>query len=439
MCGHHSAAQRGGHPKGTGDVCRSADEGESPGCYVARMWGRWVARWPGTLGLLRPVLWWDVALAAGVAVFSIIDTVLDSTLGDVAVRLAAAEVAASALLGVRRLRPLVAVTGALGILGAAQILLGHYQSWASLVIALVAVYSAAAHAGNLPYTIAIACAFVVTLGAGEPTGQAAGNIVWTCIALSLPLGMGVTVRRVRAREALALQRVSQFDRERAEQAAAAADAERRRIARELHDIVSHSLGVMVLQAGAAEQAFDRAPDNARAAVQAIRSTGLEAISEMSRLVGLLRDDPSVTTAPQPTLADLGRLLDTVRASGVRVALRTDGLVRSLPAAIELNAYRVVQEGMTNAVKHARGSTVTVTVTCRPDSLSVEVSNDATVVTPTTVAVGATAEDHPGGGFGLAGLSERLAVFGGRLEYGHRAAGGWTLHARFPMPPQETLS
>jgi signal transduction histidine kinase len=374
---------------------------------------------------MRWVRWWDVALAAGIAAFSIIDTMLDEALRDRVVPVAGVEVVAAALLSLRRVLPLIALTGALGFLGAAELFLGHYQSWASVLIGLVAVYSAAAYASNLPYTVAVVIAFAVTLGAGQPAGQAAGNVLWTLIALSLPLVMGVTVRRSRAREAQAQQRAAHLDHERAAQVAATAAAERRRIARELHDIVSHSLGVIVLQAGAAEHAFDRAPDKARQAVHTIRTTGLEAIGEMSRLVGLLRDDTQATTAPQPTLADLERLLATVRAGGVDVALHTEGAVRALPAAIELNAYRVVQEGLTNVAKHTRGSTATVTVTYRPDSLTVEINDDST----STVT-------GPGGGFGLAGLSERVAVFGGQLDYGRRKAGGWQVRANFPAPVQE---
>lgn len=393
------------------------------------MWGRELRVWPG---LLRPsterVRWWDIALAAVIAAFSVIDTVLDQTVGDRAVALAGVEIAAAALLALRRARPLIALSGALGLLGAAELVLGHYQSWASVLIALVAVYSAAAYATNLPYVLAVAAALAVTLAVGEPAGRAAADALWTIIALSLPLSVGLTVRRFRTRETEAQQRAAQVEQERAQQVAAAAAAERRRIARELHDIVSHSLGVIVLHAGAAEQAFDRAPEKARQAVHTIRGTGLEAIGEMSRLVGLLRDDTQATTAPQPTLADLGRLLAAVRAGGMDVALHTEGVVRALPAAIELNAYRVVQEGLTNVAKHTRGGTATVTVAYQPDSLTVEISDDATATAP-----------GPGGGFGLAGLRERVAVFGGGLDYGCRTAGGWAVRARFPVPAAKPQS
>jgi signal transduction histidine kinase len=371
--------------------------------------------------------WWDVALAAAIAAFSVIDTVLDSTVAR-PVALASVETAAALLLAVRRVHPLIVLSGALGLVGVAELLLGHYQTWAAVLIGLVAAYSAAAYASNLPYILAVVAGFAVTLGVGQPAGQAAGNVLWTLIALSLPLTAGTTVRRFRTREAEARQRAARFQQEHAQQVAAAAAVEHRRIARELHDIVSHSLGIMVLQAGAAEQAFDRAPEKAREAVRTIRVTGLEAIGEMSRLVGLLRDDTQATTAPQPTLADLERLLATVHAGGVDTRLRTEGPVRALPAAIELNAYRVVQEGLTNVAKHTAGCTATVTIKYTPDSLVVDVSDNAT----------ATAKG-PGGGFGLAGLRERVAVFGGRLDYGGRAAGGWTVQAWFPVPTVEPKS
>jgi signal transduction histidine kinase len=393
------------------------------------MWGRKPRGWPGSVRRsVAQIRWWDIVLAAGTAAFSVVDTALDATLGGRTVTLAGVETAAAALLTARRVHPLVALSGALGLLGTAELVLGHYQTWASVLIALVAVYSAAAYATNLPYTLAVVAAFAVTLGVGEPAGQAAGNVLWTVIALSLPLAVGLTARRFRTREAEAQQRAAHLEAERAQQVAEASAVERQRIARELHDIVSHSLGVMVLQAGAAEQAFDRAPQKARQAVRTIRATGLEAIDEMSRLVGLLRDDTQATTAPQPTLADLERLLAAVRSGGVDVGLHTEGVVRALPAAIELNAYRVVQEGLTNVVKHNCAGTATVTVAYQPDCLTVEVSDEGT----------ATA-NGPGGGFGLAGLRERVAVFGGRLDYGPRSAGGWAVRACFPVPVAEPRS
>jgi signal transduction histidine kinase len=147
---------------------------------------------------------------------------------------------------------------------------------------------------------------------------------------------------------------------------------------------------------------------------------------MGRLVGLLRDDDGAPAmAPQPTLADIDRLVAAACADGVDVQVRIAGEARPLGPAVELNAYRVVQEGLTNALKHAPHSTITITITYRADDLLVEVSNDGGATGP-----------GPGSGFGLAGLRERVAIFGGRLEAGRRPAGGWTVSASFPARPPE---
>ena len=368
----------------------------------------------------------DLAVAAGVGLFAVGDVVLSPDWPTPTARSAVVAAVASAFLLAWRVRPQVALTGALGVLAVSELALGRYQAWGGVLIALVATYGAAAYGRNVPFTGAVVVAFATVMGLGEPAGQAAADMLWTLVALSLPLAMGLTVRRSRSREAHARRRSAQVERDREFQVAAAVAGERRRIAHELHDIISHALGVMVLQAGAADQALDREPGKARQAVRTIRGSGLDAIGEMSRLVGLLRDDDGAPVmAPQPTLADIDRLVAAARADGDDVQVRTAGEVRPLGPAVELNAYRVVQEGLTNALKHAPRSTITITITYRAEDLLVEVSDDGGATRP-----------GPGGGFGLAGLRERVAVFGGRFEAGRRPAGGWAVSASFPASPPE---
>ena len=370
--------------------------------------------------------WADVAVAGGVGLFAVGDAVLSGDWPAPAARSAVIAAAASAFLLARRVRPLVALAGALGVLAVSELALGHYQAWGAVLIGLAATYGAAAYGGNVPFTGAVLVAFATVMGLGEPAGRAAADMLWTLIALSLPLAVGLTVRRSRSREAHARQRSEQVERDRAGQVAAAVSGERRRIARELHDIISHALGVMVLQAGAADQALDGEPGKARQAVRTIRATGLDAIGEMSRLVGLLRDDDGSTAiSPQPTLADIDRLVAAACADGGDVQVQIVGEVRPLPPAVELNAYRVVQEGLTNALKHAPHTKIAITITYRADDLLVEVSNDGGATGP-----------GPGGGFGLAGLRERVAVFGGRFQAGKRPAGGWAVSASFPASRSE---
>jgi signal transduction histidine kinase len=376
----------------------------------------------------RPSRSWlaDLAVAGGVGLFAVGDAVFSADWPAPTAWSAVVAAAASAFLLVRRVRPLVALTGALGVLAVSELALGHYQAWGAVLIALIATYGAAAYGRNVPFTVTVLVAFAAVMGLGEPAGRAAADLLWTLVALSLPLAVGLTVRRSRSREAHARRRSEEGEWDRALQVAAAVAGERRRIARELHDIISHALGVMVLQAGAADQALDREPVKARQAVRAIRATGLDAIGETGRLVGLLRDDDGAPAmAPQPTLADIDRLVAAACADGVDVQVRIAGEARPLGPAVELNAYRVVQEGLTNALKHAPHSTITITITYRADDLLVEVSNDGGATGP-----------GPGSGFGLAGLRERVAIFGGRLEAGRRPAGGWTVSASFPASPPE---
>jgi signal transduction histidine kinase len=366
----------------------------------------------------------DLAVAGGVGLFAVGDALFSKDWPQPTAGSAVLAATASAFLIARRVRPQLALTGALGVLAVSELVLGHYQAWGGVLIGLVATYGAAVYGRNVPFTVAVLVALAAVMGLDEPAGRAAADMLWTLIALSLPLAVGLTVRRARSREADARQRSELAERDRTLQVAAAVAGERRRIARELHDIISHALGVMVLQAGAADQALDREPVKARQAVQTIRASGLDAIGEMGRLVGLLRDDDSSPAiVPQPTLADIDRLVAAACADGVDVRVRIAGEARPLGPAVELNAYRVIQEGLTNTLKHAPHSAITITITYRAEDLLVEVSNDAGTTGP-----------GPGGGFGLAGLRERVAIFGGRFEAGRRPEGGWTVSASFPASP-----
>jgi signal transduction histidine kinase len=219
------------------------------------------------------------------------------------------------------------------------------------------------------------------------------------------------------------RRAATLETEQTVAAAKAAEEERRRIARELHDIISHGLGLVVLQAGVADQVLDRDPDRAREALAQIRQTGQEALGELSTLVGLIREDPATLADPQPTLADIERLVENIRAAGLVVQLRSEGPTRPLHAAVELNAYRVVQEGLTNALKHAGRAKVNVVLRYLPSNLEVEIVDD-----------GRAAQRGSGGRQGLPGLRERVAVFGGRFEAGSQPDGGWRLRASFPTTP-----
>ncbi|MEV6837262.1 histidine kinase [Streptomyces sp. NPDC051133] len=210
----------------------------------------------------------------------------------------------------------------------------------------------------------------------------------------------------------------------------AVDRERSRIARELHDVVTHNVSVMVIQAGAARKVMDSAPDRAREALLAVEAGGRTAMTELRHVMGLLAmtgDDDATAAerdlAPQPGLGRLAALTERMRETGVRIELTVTGTPAPLPAGADLAAYRVVQEALTNAVKHAAGARVRVAVDHVPDAVHITVSDTGgTSATPA----------GPGDGRGLIGLRERLAVHGGTLHAGERPTGGFQVRAVIPV-------
>jgi signal transduction histidine kinase len=357
----------------------------------------------------------DVVVAVALAVVGTLDA-LRSGSWPQPYMASAALVAFSALcLAWRRRRPLLAYAGTMGALAVIAVGLGHVEAGSGIIIAFIATYTVAAYGDNLAYAIAVGLIFAVSTGVGQAPEEAVWDAAFSVVALALPFVAGVTVRSLGRRTAT-------LETEQTLAAANAAEEERRRIARELHDIISHGLGLVVLQAGVADQVLDRDPDRARQALAQIRQTGQEAIGELSTLVGLIREDPP-TSDPQPTLADIARLVESTRAAGLEVHLHTQGPARPLPAAVELNAYRVVQEGLTNALKHAGHAKVNVLLHYLPSNLEIEIVDD-----------GCGAQQGRGGRYGLPGLRERVAVFGGRFEAGSQPAGGWRIRASFPTTP-----
>jgi signal transduction histidine kinase len=219
---------------------------------------------------------------------------------------------------------------------------------------------------------------------------------------------GVLVRA--RRRAAALQR-------QAEQATA---AERARIARELHDIVAHHLAVIVLQAAGARASGKPAGPT----LEKIENSARQALGETRRLLGVLRDPGEETElAPQPGIGSLHALAESVQAAGLPVNLVIDGEPALLPAAVDVSVYRIVQEALTNVLRHAGPARAEVTIGCAGGAVTIEVTDDGT---------GASGHQAPAGGHGLAGMRERAAVFGGELTAGPRPAGGYVVYARLPL-------
>jgi signal transduction histidine kinase len=219
------------------------------------------------------------------------------------------------------------------------------------------------------------------------------------------------------------QRAARLEAEREAKAHAAVAAERARIARELHDVIAHSVSVMVVQAGAAEEVLQEAPERARAPLEAVQETGRQTIVELRRLLGILREDgQAVPLAPQPGMAHLDLLLEQIREAGLPVELRIQGRPTPLPPGVDLAAYRIVQEALTNTLNHAGPAHAEVIVRYAERALELEVVDDGRGPPPTS----------SGGGHGLVGMRERAALYGGTLQAGPRAdAAGFAVRARLP--------
>lgn len=363
----------------------------------------------------------DIALAALLALFAMFDVLLSPEWrGPDAVN--AAVVPSMALsLAWRRTRPLAVLAVVVGGYAGLSLAFGATQSWSFTFITIIALYSAVVYAGRPLLAAALATVGVVIASLTDPLIDSFGAAIWGPSLMVLTVVAGLTGRAVRARTRALEDRAETLDREEQRRAAEAAAEERRRIARELHDIISHSLGVVVLQAGAAERVVDRDPERAREVLQSIRATGQEAIGEMGTLLGLLDDTPRTSREPQPSLSDLDALVSRMRDAGLSVDLVIEGQRRSLPAALELSAFRVMQEALTNAIKHASGAHVRAILRYTPTELQVDVSN-----------AGAAGAVGMGSKRGLAGMRERVEVFGGTLEAGPQPGGGWMLRAAFPL-------
>lgn len=357
----------------------------------------------------------DVAIAASVVGLGQLEIWLN---GAIAPKLPATvcELVLGAVLVLRRQLPLLTVAiVSVAASGEAIAKVPLQQPLVPLVAMVVAIFTLVSRATRerAATGAVIALAAVAVQTASQHKGLS--NFVFALVFL---IGAWIAGRMIHARTL----RAHDLEREHANVAAVAAEEERRRIARELHDVIAHSLGILVLQAGAAEQIVERDPKRARETLQLIRASGLEAISELGTLLAVARGEPDRSRQPHPRLADLDSLLAATTAAGLPVELRIDGRHRELPAAVELSAYRIVQEGLTNALKHAGATHATVLLQYGDDTLAVRVDDD-----------GAASRQAEGSRRGLAGLRERVALFGGRFHAAARPDGGWRLEAILPLP------
>jgi len=389
----------------------------------------------------------DVALAAAVTVASFAVVALiarmptGGTQGPVAVSAVSGNewrhgallvlAARAAPLAVRRLRPLTAFWLCLAacLLPVANVPDGALVSFIALV---PAVYSAVAYSRYRGAALLSLPAAVLILA--FPGAFPGGYLLLAAVLLCIPVAMaGNAMRRWRQQAAQTQARLDRLRAEHEEATREAVGLERSRIASELHDVVTHNVSMMVVQAGAARRVLGGSPGEAWSALVAIEESGRAAIVELQHLLGLLapqeeggRDDPpgAEPRPPQPGLDRLPSLIQRASAAGLPVELRVTGAARPLPPGLDLAAYRVIQEAVTNVIKHSGLSRTTITIEYQAEGLTIEVADDGTSAPPGPAQ---------GTGRGLVGLRERVSLYGGELEAGRRPGGGWRIRARIPDP------
>ena len=326
-------------------------------------------------------------------------------------------------LAARRYRPIAVLAITLAAAVALDLVAGTFQMQG----AVVALYTVAAHCERrtaVAAGLATAGAVAVTF-AGQPVADAVLQVVATYAIFAAAWTLGDNLRPRRAYLRALEERADRLERERLENVRRATADEQARIARELHDVIAHSVSVMVVQAAAAGDVFDSNPARAREALGSIEATGREALAELRRLLGQVRSDhgaPDGAFAPQPGLRALDALVEQVRRAGIDADLHVEGRPVDLPAGIDLAAYRVAQEGVTNARKHAAASRVAVTVRYRNDRVEVEVVDDG---------VGHAGDDD-GLGHGIIGMRERASLYGGELSAEPQPGGGFRVFASLPL-------
>ena len=329
----------------------------------------------------------------------------------------------------RRRTPLAALVVA-GVAAVAYEALGFAES-ATTIGVLICLYSVAAHCDRRRSIIGAVYTAIGTLVVFITArwGVNLGNIVSNVVVFATAWILGDNLRNRRAYLASLEDRAARLEREQVEQAHRAVADERARIARELHDVVAHNVSVMVVQAGAARRMTERDPARARDALTSVEAVGRQALDEMRRLLGVLRTEDEATEqrSPQPSVSQLDSLVAHVREAGLPVEVVVEGEPRPLMSGVDMSAYRIVQEALTNSLKHAGPAHARVMLRWGDHDLRLEVVDDGR-------GLAADAPVSNGGGHGLVGMRERVALFGGELQAGPRKGGGYAVSARIPLEP-----
>ncbi len=370
----------------------------------------------------------DAIVAAVVVVVGVVEVLTDH-LHPLWVAVPAA-VLAGASLALRRRWPMVTVVCCFGALAV--------NTWAGVPLSapvvpivwiLISEYSIARHRDLRLALIGLGVGlafFAATLP------RDSSDLGFGLVLICAPWLVGLAMRsRVAQTETIA-GRAEQLERRRDQDARAAAAAERGRIARDLHDVIAHSVSVMVVQAAGAEQVLPHDPQRATVALQQIQTTGRAALTEISALLGILRrDGEQIGMARHPGMADLPTLIAQARDAGLPVELCVTGQPHELPPGVELSIYRIVQEALTNTRKHARATHAVVSLDYTPDAVCLQIV-DSAAPGPTPGRMPG-ARPGPGAHNGIIGMRERVAVYGGTLTTGPQPSGGFAVRARIPVP------
>jgi signal transduction histidine kinase len=298
----------------------------------------------------------------------------------------------------------------------------------SIVVLLIVCYSIGAYAGQVAGLVSITVVMSIYLVGAildevNNTGHhGPGDVGMLGFLVTGAWVIGRLVEHRSGQAALMAERAERLEREQGRQEAEVLARERARIARELHDVIAHSVSVMVIQAGAADQWLERDPSQARESLRAVQELGGSTVGELRRMLGILRDHPEdLSLDPQPGMARLPRMLRQFRDAGLCVELRSEGEPAPLPPGIDLSAYRIVQEALTNTLRHAHAARADVRLVYRPDALELEILDD-----------GSVAGSVDGQGHGLIGMRERASLYGGTFSAGPQAGGGYRVSARLPL-------
>jgi signal transduction histidine kinase len=287
-----------------------------------------------------------------------------------------------------------------------------YQTGAAPSVLLVGVFIG---------VTAMALGLSIVAVSGIP-GAVGADVVFNVALYAAAYLFGSTMRNRRLYSEQLEERANALESERVEEAKRAVAEERLRIAQELHDVVAHSMGVIAVQAGVGAHVIDTDPDEAKKSLDAISRTSRSTLAEIRRMLGVLRDDEGASYEPAPGLADLERLVQEVRGAGLQVDVRREGPRTELPPGVDFTAYRIVQEALTNVLKHAGRASASVVVGYEEGALLLEILDDGRGVN------GHTAQ----GGHGLMGMRERVGVYGGSFEAGPRTGGGFRVAVRLPF-------